>query len=411
MVRSRMSVFKHLFGALWALVFLVCASEFGLRIHAWRAGGANRPDAKNPELTTDCWMAHHRLKPLQTLRIPNHDSDKPVLVRTNSFGLRGPEIAVPKPPGVYRVICLGDERTLAVAVEEQETFCARLEALLQQHTRLRVEVVNAGVPEYCPLLSYLQMKHTLIALQADLYLLNFDMSDVADDHRFRRHTHVNDDGSPLDCSSAVTLASSTSPLERLDEQFLLVKWARTQTGLLPAGDVRPEDLQDIDAPQGRYAWIKDNPPDWDVYIEQAFSPIAQMQNLANGIYARFIVAVAPAPWQVSPQATAASSVRKHWGIGPDIQYKSRRPFELLGSYADAHSIPLFDASAALAQFDQPERAFLDHSPEFSPLGHEWYARQLAQFIFKTVPGLWNDGTSRTRARNAISNRRTDEHTR
>ena len=69
--------------------------------------------------------------------------DKPVTI--NALGLRGPEVAIPKPPGRKRLVCFGDSITFGYAIGDSETYCARLGLRLADRG---VEVVNAGVTGY-----------------------------------------------------------------------------------------------------------------------------------------------------------------------------------------------------------------------------------------------------------------------
>ncbi|MGH7202792.1 MAG: hypothetical protein ACREJB_19455, partial [Planctomycetaceae bacterium] len=291
----------------------------------------------------------------------------------------------PKPSGTYRVLCLGDEAVLAAEVEELHTFCARLEALLQTRTPLKVEVINAGVPGYCPLLSYLQVRHRLVALQPDLIILNVAMSDVADDRRYRRLTRM-DQGVPLACPHP-ELHVSESPLF-LADQFLLLRWAQCRAADLSLEDL-PEDRSDIDAPAGMSAWLRDDPPDWTVHIEQALSPIGPLQQLADGVYARFFVSVVPAPWQVSPAASSGPGVRSAAGVPDGVVYRSRRPFELIGGELAERQVPFCDPSPSFARVERPERLYLQNAAALSQHGHELYARELANFILRHIPGAWS----------------------
>jgi lysophospholipase L1-like esterase len=71
-------------------------------------------------------------------------------LRTNRLGLRGPEVALPKPPGLARVLVLGDSFTFGLGVDDDAaTFPAVLERRLAEAPHpagARVEVVNAGLP-------------------------------------------------------------------------------------------------------------------------------------------------------------------------------------------------------------------------------------------------------------------------
>lgn len=71
-------------------------------------------------------------------------------VRTNSCGMRGPEVSVAKPPNTFRIALLGDSFTFGWGVEEHETFVAQMEANLNRHFKgkKKVEVLNFGVPGY-----------------------------------------------------------------------------------------------------------------------------------------------------------------------------------------------------------------------------------------------------------------------
>lgn len=66
----------------------------------------------------------------------------------NSLGFRNAEIA-PKPPGVWRVLVVGDSFVSALNVESGESFVAIAGGVLTQRLGSgRVEVVNAGTPNY-----------------------------------------------------------------------------------------------------------------------------------------------------------------------------------------------------------------------------------------------------------------------
>ena len=71
-------------------------------------------------------------------------------VRTNSCGLRGPEISVQKPPNTFRIALLGDSFTFGWGVEEHQSFAAQMEEVLNRHfgSKKKVEVLNFGVPGY-----------------------------------------------------------------------------------------------------------------------------------------------------------------------------------------------------------------------------------------------------------------------
>jgi lysophospholipase L1-like esterase len=68
-------------------------------------------------------------------------------VRINSLGFRDGEFAIPKPPGTFRILALGDSFTEGLQVHDGETFTARMTTALSTPQR-PVEVLNLGVSGY-----------------------------------------------------------------------------------------------------------------------------------------------------------------------------------------------------------------------------------------------------------------------
>ena len=258
---------KHLACALLTITLVVCGTEIGLRVYDSYTGRWTGGHLYDEGLICKSWTTHHALKPLQNTTQLHPDTHKPVTIRTNSLGLRGDAVAVPKPPGLFRIICLGDERTAGFEVPEEQTFSVLLQKQLQQLTRLQVEVVNAGVPGYCPLLSFLQLKQSLIALEPDLVILNFDMSDVADDYRYRGFTMMHGRNELL-CCAHPDLQVPTP--EQQANAFLLPLVAMRTTATLWSENMPATGVPSIELATGTYLWLRDRPPDWSIHIEQAF---------------------------------------------------------------------------------------------------------------------------------------------
>jgi lysophospholipase L1-like esterase len=141
-----------------------------------------------------------------------------------SHGMRNRETPIAKPPDTYRILVLGDSIAFGFGVAEKDAFPRVVERQLRDHTlragHPRVEVINAGVPGWNLVNSYLFLKERGLAFQPDLVLL----------------TLVNNDVPAVD-----KLAEAT------ERRVLLPSWVRTaylgrfaQTGLDRWRRVRPE---------------------------------------------------------------------------------------------------------------------------------------------------------------------------
>jgi hypothetical protein len=88
---------------------------------------------------------------------------------SNARGLRGRrEFADPKPPGVFRIVALGDSFTFGEGVGDEETWSHRLQELLPQ-----TEVLNLGVHGYGHDQMLLHLQQEGLRYQPDLVLLGF----------------------------------------------------------------------------------------------------------------------------------------------------------------------------------------------------------------------------------------------
>jgi len=375
-MRIRLSFIKHILWAVVWLISLICCIEVGLRVHTFLD---DKPVSENAQVErVACHQVHHHLKPLEKMEFQHPDTGHQFTERLNSFGLRGPEPSLEKSDDVIRILCLGDEMTFGPGLTTRELFTTQLESLLKDYMPKKLEVINAGVPGYCPLLSLLQYRHRLRALNPDVIVLTFEMGDVADDYLVRGFTTHDENGFPLGCRNP--LLGNESELKKLQNHFVTMKWLKAQ-----AEDWRTESsydsLDQIDHPVGRFAWIRDNPVDWSPYLQNALQPVQQLGLLGREQGALVILSAMPAPWQISRDATSDPTTRKKYGVAPGVVYSNREPFQKLATFAGEAGLEFLDNSTDLTEAGNSEELYLQTEPWLSARGHEVYAMMLARFLF------------------------------
>ncbi|MFN0054240.1 MAG: hypothetical protein ACKV0T_18850 [Planctomycetales bacterium] len=383
MIRSCISWCRHLLYALAMLALLGCLTEIGLRVYDSATGQVTRPDLYDKGLVCKSWSVHHHLKPSHNFAVRHPDRDERIRVELNSLGLRGKEVAIPRPQGTYRIICLGDETTLASQTPEEETYCARLRQSFHPRDARQVEVLNAGVPEYCPLLSYLQFKQQLLGLQPDLVIIHVAMDDISDDYRYRRLAVMQGGGLPVSCAHPgleMPAAGRKSKGNRADDLFLLPVWCRQKLTRFWANQSLGDSARSIDSPQGKYLWLEDHPPDWSTHIEHALAPLVHLRDLVESLPAELVVVVSPAPWQVSSKASSGEGVREQLGLSRDEHFRSTRPFEIVAEFCRVQGLACCDLAPAFRRAAQPERLYLEHAAALSPEGHALFAQELGHFL-------------------------------
>ncbi len=380
MIRRLIRFIKPLLFAVLLLALLPCVAEFWLRWQEFQAGRPLLSADPYDELLAPSWLTHRQLKPLRTIIGSNPDTREAFETQTNSFGLRGPEPAIPKPDGVLRVLVLGDETILGLDVADADTFAARLEKFLQAAWHQPVEVINAAVPGDCPLLEALRLKHELLGLRPDIVICHFDMSDVADDYMYRRFITLGRGDEPLACPNPLLEKPVRGAGQQLGDHFLLAQWGQRQLAKFWRQKRPDEPTDEIAHPLGKHAWLADHPPDWSLHIQQALSALGDVSRVASAGSCRLLITTCPTPWQVSATASSGKGVRATAGIPPNTVFKSPLPFRLLAEAAQKRSLALCDVSDEFRQQSKPDGLFLKNVPRLSPAGHELYAAAVARYL-------------------------------
>ena len=400
MFRAGLILIRRLITAASLLLLLVCGAEVGVRIYeastgdrvctASRAG--NCVDTSG--LTIPSLSFFYELKPMTSAQVECRDSDALVDVNINSHGLRGPELEIPKPVEIYRIVVLGDETIYAPETPESEHFCSLLEESLQArlpHTaRTRIQVVNAGIPGQCPLTEFLLFKQRLLGLQPDLVILHFDWSDVADDRQIRRGTRCDEDGIPQLCPHSSLVASKkVRPHEVWRETFRLIDWGLTYFSTEWKQQIAQQKAVSRDVDTNPYAWLREEHPENNLAFRQSARPVADLAQLCRSSHLPFVLMTSPKPWQVSARCSRGAGVRLAAGVAQDACFSNHTPFDQLARFADRMNLPFADGSMVLVSGADAETNFLKHAPRWSPTGHQKMADLAANCLVEKVDGPWN----------------------
>lgn len=395
MFRAGFTLFRRLISAAVLLILLICGAEVVVRVCEGLNGlniRSSDPDCRDPsKLAIPSWSFHQELKPLATARVECRDSNAEIEVRTNSLGLRAIEPVIPKPSTVYRIVVLGDETIYAPEIADSEHFCTLLQNLVQQQTRMKVEVINAGVPGHCPLTEYLLFKQRLLSLQPDLLLLHFDWSDVMEDRQIRRNALCDESGIPQSCPNAkLAMTKKVLKHEVWRQQFRLLDWAMSAASREWKQQLAQQKAVSRDVDANPYAWLRDERPQQNVSFRESVHPIVDLAQLCRLSSCQFAVMTSPKPWQVSAKCSRGEGVRLAEGVAREACFSNREPFRVLARFAQ-NKFPFLDGSSVLASGPDAEANFLRYAARWSPAGHRRMAKQVASFLVENVAGPWISG--------------------
>ncbi len=348
--------------ALLLLALLVCGAEVGLRCYELQSppNRALRSSTSYPAVVVPSWTAFQELKPLARL---SSKSGEKVMFQTNRFGIRGPDVGVPKPPDVYRVLCLGDESLLGMTLREEELLTTQLQTALQSTTRLRVEVCNAAVPGACPLTEFLLLTHRLAALQPDLVIATVSEHDAAEDHAYRRFTRIDPQGLPLACRHpSLGRQPRTDALTSYRQEFRLLDFGLNWAGRTWKRKTEHENSLDAELGLGSSTRWQADPAS----LARTVAPLAAISRWCHGSSSAFLaVEITNQP---GPASTSPSLLN-----------------ETLTEQAQSEKFP----TAQLIRVPPEAGEQRNQLKNWSVAEHHQFAAQLADRILATVPGPWS----------------------
>ncbi|MEA1949263.1 MAG: SGNH/GDSL hydrolase family protein [Thermodesulfobacteriota bacterium] len=321
-----------------------------------------------------------------------------VRVRCNSQGLRDSEKRFAKPPGIRRIVVLGDSFMWGYGVENEEMFSAVLQDLLSGS-----ETVNFGVNGYSTVQELVRLEIEGLRYEPDVTVLVFvwnDLEDNFDDKHGGRPVAVLEEDNSLRIANRPVRRHWKSPLKqwfchhshlfRFGEyniELLKLKFRDNQrAGLsipkipVPGVAFAAENdkktarmkfsMTDIYAPPGPeidFAWKA---------IELLLGRIKQLTTKEGG---RLVVVYA-ASLEAVDRGIFVKLIRK-FGQDPDsMAFNWDRPSNRLGEVCAALDIPYVNLNPVFRQQFKKTELFSKKNPHWSMAGHRLAAQTVAEKI-------------------------------
>jgi hypothetical protein len=311
-------------------------------------------------------------------------------VKFNTQGLRGPEVAIPKPAGTFRALVMGDSVVEGAQVGEDATMAARLrQELATVAGGKRVETVNAGVAGFGTGQQLLFLQREGLSYQPDLIVLVFTIAnDPADNsiavaQRYKlaaerrpffvmRGDHLElqpfQAPPPEQWSGARTFLRDHSVVFTALELWWIGKTvARAQGSVVPPEDAEME------------VYLNEPGDDWKQAWGVTEALLAQVQSVAEANGVPLLVVLSPSQWQTYDDLW----VRK-LGNGDQVRrrFSPTAPIDRLNEIAQRHGITLLDLRPifrADVEAGNPPVIFRKDG-HWTERGHEIAARAVADAV-------------------------------
>jgi len=369
----------------WLVIISVTFSYFALDLIA----GFFLIKPLSPALAADPYR-HHALVPNSYSRIEEREFS--YVMRVDSLGLRGKDVPVLKPAGHYRILNLGDSFAEGKGVTDDETFSVRLEALLRQKTAAcggrTVEVLNAGVDSYAPILSLIQLKRDLARLEPDLVVLFLDASDLSQEQAYRRLASFGPGGDPLAVPGRPN--SSMTLTERIrswvDRRLFFTRALLVYVDkAFNYTDIKhPNVLTQASREITDYTLATDSVPREKEWLN-LFDSIKRIRDFSESRGAEFILAIYPWPHEYSDSAWIPgrySFMPRGAVVAPDRRRNTT--VEL----AERNHIQVLDFFPAFRAYRGGKALYYSYDMHWTPAGHEVVAAAYAAALEARYLSAW-----------------------
>ncbi len=217
----------------------------------------------------------------------------------NSQGFRDVEHTFAKPPGVFRIVLLGDSFTFGVGAAFEETYPRRLERLLNQRpAALRpVEIVNLALPRYFPAIERIVLERIGLRYQPDLVVVGFVPNDVIDTYLGVEAVVVDDSGFLI--SRRGERLGRLAPWLYLRSHVMRIVLRRLAELLPPDRSPHPDEIYREDA---------FHEPDWRTVETE----LDRMRSLARDHGAAFVIVGIPQRGLARPERNYPDRRLERW---------------------------------------------------------------------------------------------------
>lgn len=304
-------------------------------------------------------------------------------VDINTRGLRERDIAYEKPPGVRRILVLGDSFVEATEVAVEESFSRRLEAHLLEGSGQPVQVINAGVVGYGTGQEYLLLRHEGVKYQPDLVVLLFFAGNDVSDNSWQLDYPLVRPIKPyflIDASGALRPIPFLPPdlsahrpgafRQRLRRESLLFsKFDPDELGRVPSD---PGYIRSILAP-----YASTVSPEVEEAWQVTEALLSATRDQAEAAGAQFVLVNVPAPWEVDPRFW--EMMRWFFDLPPE-GWELDRLNRRLGEIAARRNIAYVDLRPEFvrARIDHPSPLYYPIDGHWTSAGHDFAARSLIQ---------------------------------
>lgn len=341
-------------------------------------------ESLSPPLVPDEYR-HHKLVPNSYARLEMRDFT--YIQRVNSLGLRGEDVRVEKNPDTYRILMLGDSFTMGKGVEDNETFPVLLQASLNRRLSAckgrPVEILNAGVDGYAPILSFIQLTRELQPLKPDMIILNLDMNDLVGEAVYRQQAIHGPKGEII----GVLSPEDDTPMEKFRSWTernlyftrLLLIYVNEYFGYSDVRSVVTQANFEVLAHT-----LADDETDRQDQWRDLFDSVMNIKKFADDRGIEFLLTTYPYAHQVNE----TEGIPGIYGFVPEGAIVSDRSVDIIRKYAADNNIQFVSMFPLFRTYEGEDKLYFHYDTHWTPAGQKVMADGLEEDIVKRYFEDW-----------------------
>ncbi|MGA3201351.1 MAG: GDSL-type esterase/lipase family protein [Bryobacteraceae bacterium] len=293
-----------------------------------------------------------------------------VPIRINNLGFRGPDTTLVKPPGVFRIIGVGDSITFGYGVRYDNTFLHVLEANLnaQEKPGRHYEVINAGVAATG--LEYYThfIENTAPSLEPDLIVVCMALNDIDPDI----------DPEPKEPRSQIGVFRSVNGYFLTHSYLYNTSYSGAKSLLFKLNILKLKDNEGF----GFLALDPPSPPQ-DKAREGVKRYLTRIAAFTRSHHQRLGIVVFPLEPQLSERALALYARKLHLELSPDVM--KGQPQGWVEQIGVEINVPVLDLLPAMRRGDDGELFLRNRSISVDPThpsarGHRLVGEEMARWL-------------------------------
>lgn len=315
---------------------------------------------------------HHKLAPNTISKLDGEEYQ--YVQRVNNIGMRGRDVELNSAHTNFRILMLGDSFTMGKGVADDKTFSALLESSLRDKNK-NVEVLNAGVDSYSPILSYLQLTRDPKDLAPDLVVLNLDMSDLVQESAYRKNATYNAQGEILRIEGRFRL--SLRIRRWINHNLYISRFIIFNLNKSSQSDAT--SIENVTAQANKELLKHTLEEDTEDRTEQwnnIFDSILKIKKYCDGHHSEFLLTIYPWGHQVSD----TEWVKGRTVFLPEKFHVSDRSLDQVISFSRDNKVQLLNLFPALRSYRGNSKLYYNRDIHWTETGHKLIAHEFEKWF-------------------------------